>query len=141
MSQLNGGDATAVGEAFSVATFSYDTVTDRSPADAERRSAQLATPAYAAQLREPGDQSGGALWNTLAAHHGYTTTALSANHDDGRPPDSATAAVRAWTITSTGHSADGWSAPMGSVLMFVSMTRGQPADPWRVAAVQIPAAS
>jgi len=139
--QVNGADATAVGEAFSTATFTYDSLIDTSPADGQRRSADFATPAFATPLRQPLMQGGGALWNEMAAHRGYTTVALAQDHDDGRPPDTATSAVRGWTVTATGHAADGWSAPMSSVVLFVSMTRPTPASGWQVCSLRIPAAN
>ncbi len=141
INQVNGADASAVGEAFSTATFTYDSLIDTSPADGQRRSADFATPAFATQLRQPLMQGGGALWNEMAAHRGYTTVALAQDHDDGRPPDTATSAVRGWTVTATGHAADGWSAPMSSVVMFVSMTRGTPTSWWQVSSLRIPAAN
>jgi len=139
--QVNGADASAVGEAFSTATFTYDSLIDTSPADGQRRSADFATPAFATPLRQPLVQGGGAVWNEMAAHRGYTTVALAQDHDDGRPPDTATSAVRGWTVTATGHAADGWSAPMNSVVMFVSMTRGTPAGGWQVCSLRMPAAN
>jgi len=141
INQVNGADASAVGEAFSTATFTYDSLIDTSPADGQRRSADFATPAFATQLRQPLMQGGGAVWNEMAAHCGYTTVALVKDHDDGRPPDTATSAVRGWTVTATGHAADGWSAPMSSVVMFVSMTRATPASGWQVSSLRIPAAN
>jgi len=141
INQVNGADASAVGEAFSTATFTYDSLIDTSPADGQRRSADFATPAFATQLRQPLVQGGGAVWNEMAAHRGYTTVALTPDHDDGRPPDTATSAVRGWTVTATGHAADGWSAPMNSVVMFVSMTRATPAGGWQVSSLRIPAAN
>jgi len=141
INQVNGADASAVGEAFSTATFTYDSLIDTSPADGQRRSADFATPACATQLRQPLMQGGGAVWNEMAAHRGYTTVALTPDHDDGRPPDTATSAVRGWTVTATGHAADGWSAPMSSVVMFVSMTRPTPASGWQVCSLRIPAAN
>jgi len=130
-----------VGAAFAVATFAYDTAIDVSPSDAQRRSAEFAIPTYAAALRTPLAQGGGARFTELAAHHGYTTVALVVNHDDGRPPDTATSAVRSWTETSTGHGTDGWSGPMGSAVLFVTLTRPAAVGPWRVASVQIPSAN
>ncbi len=130
-----------MGAAFAVATFSYDTAIDVSPSDAQRRSAEFATPTYAAALRTPLAQGGGARFNELAAHHGYTTVALAENHDDGRPPDTSTTAVRSWTETSTGHGTDGWTGPMGSAVLFVTLTRPAAVGPWRVASVQIPSAN
>ncbi len=62
INQVNGADASAVGEAFSTATFTYDSLIDTSPADGQRRSADFATPAFATQLHQPLMQGGGALW-------------------------------------------------------------------------------
>jgi len=134
-------DPTAVGEAFTVATFSYDANIDTSPADAQRRSMQFATPSYAAKLQGSGTQPGGARWSTLTDHHGYTTPTLAENHDGGRPPDTHATAVRSLAVTITGHSADSWTAPMGTALVFVSLTRTSPTTPWQVSGVQIPSAT
>jgi hypothetical protein len=138
--QVNGADATAVGAAFATATFAFDAAIDVSPADAQRRSADFATPSFASELRQPLAQPGGERFTNLHAHHGYVTVALAENHDDGRPPDTVTTAARSWTVTSTGHSPDGWTAPMGDVLLFVSMTRS-PSGPWQIASLQIPQAN
>jgi len=140
VSTVNLADATAVGEAFVTTSFSYDTAIDVSPADAQLRSIPFATPGYAAQLRAVGTLPGGDRWNTLAEHHGYTTTTLAENHDQGRPPDTA-AAVRSWTVTTTGHSPDNWTAPMGTALVFVTMNRTDQTAPWQVSGVQIPSAN
>jgi len=141
VSTVNLTDATAVGEAFVITSFSYDTAIDVSPANAQGRSIPFATPAYAAQLRAAGTLPGGDRWNTLADHHGYTTTTLAENHDQGRPPDTAAAAVRSWTVTTTGHSPDSWTAPMGTALVFVTMNRTDQTAPWQVSGVQIPSAN
>jgi hypothetical protein len=134
-------DATSVGSAFAVTSFAYDTTIDVSPADAQRRSAEYATPAYAAQLRQPLANPSNQRFNDLTSHHGYTTVALAENHDDGRPPDTPGTAMRSWTATSTGHGDGGWTAPMGSALMFVTLTRASTANGWRVASIQIPEAN
>ena len=141
VSTVNRADATAVGEAFVTTSFSYDAAIDVSPADAQLRSIPLATPGYAAQLRAVGTLPGGDRWNTLAEHRGYTTTTLAENHDQGRPPDTAAAAVRSWTVTTTGHSPDSWTAPMGTALVFVTMNRTDQTAPWQVSGVQIPSAN
>jgi len=149
---VNLADPTAVGEAFTAATFSYDANIDVSPADAQRRSMQFATPSYAAKLQGSGTQPGGAQWSTLTDHLGYTTPTLTdhlgyttptltENHDGGRPPDTPTTAVRSWAVTITGHGADNWTAPMGTALVFVSLTRTSPTTPWQVSGVQIPSAT
>jgi len=137
VTQVNGADASAVGAAFATASFTFDTAIDASPADAQRRSAEFATPSFAAELRQPLALSGGDRFATLIDHHGYVTVAMTENRDDGRPPDTATTAVRAWTVTSTGHSPDGWMAPMGDVVIYVSMTRAAPTSPWQISSLMI----
>ncbi len=101
----------------------------------------FATPSYAAKLQGSGIHPGGARWSTLTDHHGYTTPTLAENHDGGRPPDTPTTAVRSWAVTITGHSADSWTAPMGTALVFVSLTRTSPTTPWQVSGVQVPSAT
>jgi len=63
---------------------------------------------------------------------------LTANKDDGRPPDTATTALRSWRATQTGYGDGGWSAPLGAVQFYVTLTRGSAADPWQVASVMVP---
>jgi len=132
---VDGQSPDAVASAFATATFTYDTALDRSPYDAQVRSAVYATPAFAAVLKQPLRQGGGAQWNTLAAHHGFTTVALTANHDDGRPPDQLGAAARAYTVATTGHGDNAWSAPLDSQTMYVFLTRTGTATPWQVSRV------
>ncbi len=133
---VDGQSPDGVAAAFAAATFTYDTALDRSPYDAQVRSAVYATPAFAAVLKQPLAQGGGAQWNTLAAHHGYTTVALTANHDDGRPPDQLGSAARAYTVaTTTGHGDNAWSAPLDSQTMYVFLTRTGTATPWQVSRV------
>ncbi len=132
---VDGQSPDGVAGAFAAATFTYDTALDRSPYDAQVRSAVYATPAFAAVLKQPLQQGGGAQWNTLAAHHGFTTVALTANHDDGRPPDQLGSAARAYTVATTGHGDNGWTTPLDSQTMYVFMTRTGTATPWQVARV------
>jgi len=132
---VDGQSPDGVAGAFAAATFTYDTALDRSPYDAQVRSAVYATPAFAAVLKQPLAQGGGAEWNTLAAHHGYTTVALTENHDDGRPPDQLGAAARAYTVATTGHGDAGWSTPLDSQTMYVFLTRTGTATPWQVTRV------
>ncbi len=132
---VDGQSPDGVAGAFAAATFTYDTALDRSPYDAQVRSAVYATPAFAAVLKQPLAQGGGAQWNTLAAHHGFTTVALTENHDDGRPPDQLGAAARAYTVATTGHGDNGWSAPLDSQTMYVFLTRTGTATPWQVSRV------
>jgi hypothetical protein len=132
---VDGQSPDGVASAFAAATFTYDTALDRSPFDAQVRSAVYATPAFAAVLKQPLQQGGGAQWNTLATHHGYTTVALTANHDDGRPPDQLGAAARAYTVATTGHGDNAWSAPLDSQTMYVFLTRSGTATPWQASRV------
>ncbi len=132
---VDGQSPDAVAAAFAATTFIYDTALDRSPFDAQVRSAVYATPGFAVVLKQPLQQGGGAQWNTLAAHHGYTTVALAVNHDDGRPPDQLGAAARGYTITVTGHGDAGWTAPLDSQTMYVFLTRTGTTTPWQVARV------
>jgi len=132
---VDGQSPDAVAAAFAASTFTYDTAIDRSPFDAQVRSAVYATPAFAGVLKQPLQQGGGAQWNTLAAHHGYSTVALAVNHDDGRPPDQLRAAARGYTITVTGHGENGWTAPLDSQTMYVFLTRTGTTTPWQVARV------
>ena len=132
---MDGQSPDAVAAAFAATTFTYDTALDRSPFDAQVRSAVYATPGFAVVLKQPLQQGGGAQWNTLAAHHGYTTVALAVNHDDGRPPDQLGAAARGYTITVTGHGDNAWSAPLDSQTMYVFLTRTGTTTPWQVARV------
>ncbi len=132
---VDGQSPDAVAAAFAGTTFTYDTAIDRSPFDAQVRSAVYATPAFAGVLKQPLHQGGGAQWNTLAAHHGYSTVALAVNHDDGRPPDQLGAAARGYTITVTGHGDNAWSAPLDSQTMYVFLTRTGTTTPWQVARV------
>jgi len=132
---VDGQSPDGVAAAFAAATFTYDTALDRSPFDAQVRSAVYATPAFAAVLKQPLQQGGGAQWNTLATHHGYTTVALTANHDDGRPPDQLGAAARAYTVATTGHGDNAWSAPLDSQTMYVFLTRTGTATPWQASRV------
>ncbi len=132
---MDGQSPDGVASAFAAATFTYDTALDRSPYDAQVRSAVYATPAFAGVLTQPLAQGGGAQWNTLAAHHGYTTVALTANHDDGRPPDQLGSAARAYTVATTGHGDNAWSVPLDSQTMYVFLTRTGTATPWQVSRV------
>ncbi len=132
---VDGQSPDGVASAFAAATFTYDTALDRSPDDAQLRSAVYATPSFAAELKQPLQQGGGQEWNTLTAHHGYTTVALTVNHDDGRPPDQLRAAARSYTVTVTGHGDNGWSAPLDSQTMYVFLTRTGTATPWQVSRV------
>jgi len=125
-------DPDSVAQAFATVTFTFDTALDRSPFDAQARSATYATPTFAATLTRPLVQGGGAEWNTLAAHHGFTTVGLAANNDDGRPPDQLRAAARGYTVTVTGHGDAGWTQTVDTEAMYLYLTRTGGTSPWQV---------
>ncbi len=125
-------DPDSVAQAFATVTFTFDTALDRSPFDAQARSATYATPTFAATLTRPLVQGGGQEWNTLVAHHGFTTVALAANNDDGRPPDELRAAARGYTVTVTGHGDAGWTQTVDTEAMYLYLTRTGGTSPWQV---------
>ncbi len=125
-------DPDGVAQAFATVTFTFDTALDRSPFDAQARSATYATPTFAATLKRPLVQAGGQEWNTLAAHHGFTTVGLVANNDDGRPADQLRAAARGYTVTVTGHGDAGWSQTVDTEAMYLYLTRTGGTSPWQV---------
>lgn len=132
-SHVDSRDATAVSKAFARASCLSDTRLDVSPFDAPRRAARWATPAYAGKLSQPGVQPGGAVWQAMAAHHGYTTVTAVPNQDDGRPADQLRRARRAWSLTITGHGDGGWTGQSRQQVMYVTLTRAGGQAPWRVA--------
>lgn len=136
-SHVDSRDATVVSKAFARASFLSDARVDVSPFDAPRRAARWATRAYAGQLSQPGVQSGGAAWQAMAAHHGYTTVDATPNQDDGRPTDQLRRARRAWSLTITPHGDDGWSGPPRQQVMYVTLTRADSQAPWRVASSHV----
>lgn len=76
--------------AFVVAANSSDTRTDRSPDDAWRRAAPLATPRLQATLRKPHRESGGLEWSDLVAHDGWVSVDVldvdGGGSQDAAPP-------------------------------------------------------
>jgi hypothetical protein len=134
---VDGSSASAVSKAFARASFLQDTRIDRSPSDAARRAARWARPSYAAELSSPGRAPGGAAWNAMAAHDGYTTVTATQNDDDGRPPDELRRAYRAWDLTLTPRGAAGWTGKKRHEVMYVTLTRRGGDAPWRVASEQL----
>lgn len=125
-------DATAVAAAAITADWTWDTALDTSPADAQRRSQPWLTPQYAAQVAHaPTVAAPGAQWDTLAAHHGYTTAALARAFDDPTA-DTATSAWREFTVTVTEHGRDGWHGPVSTYVQYAHLTRPTAGAPWQV---------
>jgi hypothetical protein len=130
-------DATAVAVAAVTTDWIFDTTLDVSQADAQRRSQRWLTPAYAAQIAAAAQVAApGADWTAMAAHHGYTTVALTRAYDDPTP-DSPTDVWREFTVTVTEHGRDGWSGPVQHVVQYAHLTRSDARSPWRVAEMRV----
>jgi len=132
---INGSDPDAIATAFAAVAYRYDTRLDASPMDATRRGKPWLTPAYAAQVSQPLPGGGGADWNALAAHDGYTTATVATGHDVGAPSDDATHADRQRVVTVTYHGSGGWAAPEQIHTLFISMNRPDPSAPWQISGV------
>lgn len=103
-------DPSEVAGLFAQASWAMDTSTDRSPTDAQRRSAAYAMPQLAQELTSGGPiGGGGAQWTQLVAHHGWTTVATSARPAQDAP-DTATTKTRQVTTTIIAHGDDGWTS-------------------------------
>ncbi|MEU7230048.1 hypothetical protein [Streptomyces chrestomyceticus] len=135
--KVNGQDPSAVGAAALTTMWTFDTAHDVSQHDATVRAIPYTTPKYGQGIRDtPPRSAPGAEWQRWATHHAYTKVTLTPSQDAGAPEDTPTDAYRTWTVTSTPHGDDGWTAEPTAVTAFVHLTRAGSA-PWRVNAVQI----
>jgi hypothetical protein len=126
-------DPTTVSQAALTVLFSYDTTTDTTPRDAALRTIPWMTDKYAAaQLEHVVVAPPGADWNTWAEHRAYTTPTLVQSNESA-PTDSQVLAYRQWVVSYTPTGRDGWRGTESVVVVFVSLTRGSPAEPWRIA--------
>lgn len=114
----------SVGAQFVSLAWTSDTVVDRTPADAARRAAKLATPALAQQLRAAVSAAApGAQWQTWTAHHAYTRVQLLPNHDNGQPGDTTTTAVRSWQVQVTPVGDNGWTSSPQTIVVYLALTK------------------
>ncbi len=137
---LAGGDprdATAVARAFALGTWSIDTTSQRSEADAEARLIALMTPTLAAQVQAGvatiGPSSAFLAWRR---HQASTLAAVAPTHDSGAPPDTTTLVHRSFAVAVTPTGTDGWTGPTETHVEFITLSRPGPGEPWRVADVQ-----
>ncbi|NUP34832.1 MAG: hypothetical protein HOU01_24435 [Streptomycetaceae bacterium] len=126
-------DATAVSQAALTVLFSYDTMTDTTAQDAAVRAQQWMTDRYAATQREHVVVAPpGADWTLWTGHKVYTKPTLTQSHEPA-PPDSDVLAYRQWIVRYTPTGRDGWKGTESLVVVFVTLTRATPAEPWRIA--------
>lgn len=128
-------DANSIGTAYAATSWTFDTTTDHSPTDAQRRAASYATASLAAQLRQASPIAAtGAAWDSLAARHGWTTVEASTAASPDAGPDTPTNTVRQATLHITSHDDTGWSDPslFPPIVMFEHLTRTDPHAAWQI---------
>lgn len=126
----------SVGKGFVALAWTSDTVVDRTPADAARRAAKLATPTLAQQLRAAVSAAApGAQWQTWTAHHAYTRVQLLPNHDNGQPADTTTTAVRSWQVQVTPVGDNGWTGSPQTLVVYLALTKS--AGQWAVSDLRV----
>lgn len=125
-------DPSSVADAVAATVFGWDTRIDHSPQDAARRAVGWMTPQLAARTRAAATAGGGAAWDALAAHHGWTSTTVRADPEYPATTTS-TGAVRRVVVTVTPHTADKAQLPGQSWLVLVTLQRAGHA--WQVAQV------
>lgn len=135
--RLDERDVASVSRAFAVASFDSDTRIDKSPFDTQRRAARWASGQLAEQLRAGGVAPGGAAWDRMAAHDGYTAVAARQDRDDGRPRDQLRRAQRGWVVSATPRGKAGWRGQTDTHVVFVTLTRSGEHQPWRVTASRV----
>ncbi|MFF7995067.1 hypothetical protein ACFZDG_35520 [Kitasatospora xanthocidica] len=133
LGKVNGADPSAVAGAALATIWTIDTTLDASRYDAEKRAVQLYTPQRAAGLHEVSPRAvPGADWAVWAAHQAYTTVAVQQSHEDGGPEDGPTLLHQRWVVTVTPHGRDGWTGQAGLTIAFVTLTRADTTQPWRL---------
>ena len=124
-----------VGESFVQLAYTSDTRVDRTPSDAARRAAPLATVKLARALRGAAPAAApGAQWQRWTAQQAYTTVSLTENVDDGRPPDTPAELVRSWSATISPVADDGWTGTPQELTLYVALsnTRHDGTGTWSV---------
>ncbi|MER6733786.1 hypothetical protein [Streptomyces puniciscabiei] len=124
-------DATAVGKAIAVTTWTFDTKIDNTPADAQRRTTGWLTADYAKTVSTAQPVAApDASWTAMADHHGYTTVTVRQAHDTA-PKDTPTEAYRQFEVTVTPHGRDGWKGPAETWVEWIHLVRSGTGDPWK----------
>ncbi|MFE3205304.1 hypothetical protein [Embleya sp. NPDC059237] len=138
VSNVDGGDATAVARAAVVTMWTVDTAIDATQWDAAQRAAPFLTPAYAESLRISPQVAGpGGTWLTWAQHKAVTRVVATSADDSGKPPDTDTKALHAFMVTITASGGNGWTGPPVIATAFVSLERASAAQPWKVSSVRL----
>ncbi len=129
---VNQRDADAVGVAALTDMYRHDTTIDASPTDALRRSVPWLSTRYRAALVAAQPHGAGTTWTSWAAHKAYTRVAVTLEHDYGQPADTATVASRVYAVTVTPVGRDAWHGTPSTTAVFVTLTRADARQPWRV---------
>ncbi|MFJ6419170.1 hypothetical protein [Paeniglutamicibacter sp. NPDC091659] len=112
--------------------FTYDSRFDLSPADASRRAAPWLSPvlAKATSTERPG--GGGATWNEMASHDGYTSVTVELGEDDSFN-DTESSVSRQVIATISYHGKNNWSIPDETQILFLTLTKTS--GSWHVSAL------
>ncbi|MCF2528105.1 hypothetical protein [Yinghuangia soli] len=132
LDQVPQSDPTAVSAAAVTVLYTYDTTTDTTAQDAAVRAEPWFTSQFAASQREHvAVAPPGAEWTTWTAHKAYTAPVVEAGRDPA-PGDTPSKAFRQWLVRYTPTGRDGWKGETVTVVVFVTLSRAIPSDPWRV---------
>ncbi len=134
-STLTSADPDVIAAAGLTAYYRADTALDLGPADTHRRALPWTTGQLAAGIRGDRPVTGpGAVWTTLAAHHGYTVVTVTRAYDDGAPTDTEAVVYRQFVVTTTPRGRDRWTGSPVTHTDYVTLTRT--GSGWRIAALQ-----
>lgn len=130
---VDGRDAIAVSKAAATTMWTVDTGVDTSLRDATLRAAPYLDPAYLADQQAGTPISApGAEWLTWAEHRAVTRVVATLADDMGKPDDTPVKAWHAWSLRVTPSGPDGWQGTPVTVVVFVSLARSGPDQPWKV---------
>jgi hypothetical protein len=132
---VNQRDADAVGQAALTDMYRQDTTIDTSPTDALRRSVPWLSTHYRTALAAAQPHGAGSTWTSWTAHHAYTRVTVTLEHDYGQPADTPTLALRIYAVTVTPTGRDTWHGTPTSTAVFLTLTRPDARQPWRVDAL------
>lgn len=128
---------TAVGRAVLIVMYRHDTAIDNTPLDALRRARPWLTPLYRAGFTAARPHGAGTRWATWTAHHAYTTVTLRGYTDASQPDDTTRIASRSYRVTYTPTGRDHWHGHPTTVTAYLTLTRANPHQPWRVDALTV----
>ena len=129
LSSVKRTDEKAVGQAFLVTLNTSDTKIDTSPWNAADRAAALASPSYAAALRQQSVAAPGAAWNAMEQAKGYTSAKVTLVPSNDPLPSTSTDAYLTYEVTVTTH---GTKADAQKSSVFMHLHRSSAAGDWQV---------